>query len=40
KRDQSVFDSMTEDEFNNMMTFINRYNQHLDQLIEQEHRSL
>ena len=29
---------MTEDEFNNMMTFINRYNQHLDRLIEQEHR--
>lgn len=39
-RDQSVFDSMTEDEFNNMMTFINRYHQHLDQLIEQEKRSL
>ena len=39
-RDQSVFDSMTEDEFNNMMTFINRYHQHLDQLIEQEKKSL
>lgn len=39
-RDQSVFDSMTEDEFNNMMTFINRYHQHLVQLIEQEKKSL
>lgn len=39
-RDQTVFDSMTEDEFKNMMTFIERYNDHLDQLVEQQQRTL
>ena len=39
KRDQIVFDSMTEEEFDNMMAFINRYNKHLDQQITKEQRT-
>ncbi|PTE68964.1 MarR family transcriptional regulator [Staphylococcus devriesei] len=38
QRDQEVFDSMTDEEFDNMMAFINRYNHHLDHQIQVEQR--
>lgn len=33
QRDQKVFDSMTDEQFHNMIEFIEKYNRHLDKLI-------
>ncbi|GGG83317.1 MarR family transcriptional regulator [Staphylococcus pragensis] len=39
ERDEKVFETMTNEEFKNMMAFIHRYNQHLDEeIIKQDRR--
>lgn len=40
KRDNPVFEELTEDEFNSMLQFVEKYNRHLDREIKKEEKKI